>query len=140
RARRVLAHAYDVEVFGDGSAMLEHLSGHTGPDVLVLDWVMPGVSGIEVCRFLREGGGAQPQLAILLLTMQTQTAQIVEGLDAGANDYLVKPYDDPEPRARVDAPVRWNGLLDRTQKAEARVRDLLQYAPDPLISIDLENR
>jgi len=140
RARRVLAHAYDVEVFGDGSAMLEHLSGHTGPDVLVLDWVMPGVSGIEVCRFLREGGGARPQLAILLLTMQTQTAQIVEGLEAGANDYLVKPYADPELRARVDALVRWNGLLDRAQKAEARVRELLQYAPDPLITVDLENR
>src|SRR4029079_1313815 len=140
RARRVLAHAYDVEGFGDGSAMLEHLSGHTGPDVLVLDWGMPGVSCIEVCRFLREVGGARPQLAILLLTMQTQTAQIVEGLEAGAHDYLVKPYADPELRARVEALVRWNGLLDRAQKAEARVRELLQYAPDPLITVDLENR
>jgi PAS domain-containing protein len=72
--------------------------------------------------------------------MQTQTAQIVEGLEAGANDYLVKPYADPELRARVDALVRWNGLLERAQKAESRVRELLQYAPDPLISIDLENR
>lgn len=140
RARSVLDSQYTVEVFGDGSAMLEHLAGHAPPDVLVLDWVMPGVSGIEVCRFLRSAGAAQPQLAILLLTMQTQTAQIVEGLEAGANDYLVKPYADPELRARVDALVRWNGLLDRAQKAEGRVRELLQYAPDPLISIDLENR
>lgn len=61
------------------------------PGVVVLDWVMPGVSGIEVCRFLRSGGLARPELAILLLTTQTQTQQIVEGLAAGANDYLVKP-------------------------------------------------
>jgi len=139
RARQVLEGDYVVEVFGDGSSMLERMAVHAPPDVLVLDWLMPGVSGIEVCRFLR-GGAAQSQLAILLLTMQTQTAQIVEGLEAGANDYLVKPYADPELRARVDALVRWNGLLDRAQKAEARVRELLQYAPDPLISIDFENR
>jgi signal transduction histidine kinase len=140
RARRVLEQDYAVEAFGDGSAMLEHLASHSPPDVLVLDWLMPGVSGIEVCRFLRGGRAAQPQLAILLLTMQSQTKQIVEGLEAGANDYLVKPYADPELRARVEALVRWNGLLDRAQKAEARVRELLQYAPDPLLSLDLENR
>jgi two-component system phosphate regulon sensor histidine kinase PhoR len=140
RARRVLQGQHVVQVFNDGSSMLEHLSSHGPPDVLVLDWVMPGVSGIEVCRFLRAGTAAQSQLAILLLTMQTQTEQIVEGLQAGANDYLVKPYADPELRARVDALVRWNGLLDRTQKAEARVRELLQYAPDPMLSIDLQNR
>ena len=79
---------------------------------------MPGVSGIEVCRFLRTGSPRR-QLAILLLTTQTQTQQIVEGLEAGANDYLVKPYADPELRARVDALIRWNGLLERAQKAEA---------------------
>jgi two-component system phosphate regulon sensor histidine kinase PhoR len=140
RARAVLDRDYAVQTFSDGSAMLEHLASHPPPDVLVLDWVMPGVSGIEVCRFLRSGGAAPKQLAILLLTMQTRTEQIVEGLDAGANDYLVKPYADPELRARVDALVRWNGLIDRAQKAEARVRELLQYAPDPLLSIDLQNR
>ena len=126
RARAVLDREYAVQTFSDGSAMLEHLASHAPPDVLVLDWVMPGVSGIEVCRFLRSGDAATKRLAILLLTMQTRTEQIVEGLDAGANDYLVKPYADPELRARVDALVRWNGLIDRAQKAEARVRELLQ--------------
>jgi signal transduction histidine kinase len=136
RARQVLDGHYQVTVFGDGSAMLEHLASHPAPDVLVLDWVMPGVSGIEVCRFLREGSAPRPQLAILLLTMQTRTDDIVEGLAAGANDYLVKPYADPELRARVDALVRWNGLLDRAQKAEASVLQLLEHAPDPFISVD----
>jgi signal transduction histidine kinase len=140
RARRVLEIPYEVEVFADGSAMLEHLASHRPPDVLVLDWVMPGISGIEVCRFLRTSGSVGTQLAILLLTMQTQTDDIVEGLAAGANDYLVKPYADPELRARVDALVRWNGLLERAQKAEASVLQLLEHAPDPLISVDRQRR
>jgi two-component system phosphate regulon sensor histidine kinase PhoR len=140
RARKVLEASYAVTVFGDGSAMLEHLASHGAPDVVVLDWVMPGVSGIEVCQFLRSGSSARPQLAILLLTMQTQTDDIVEGLAAGANDYLVKPYADPELRARVDALVRWNGLLERAQKAEANVLQLLEHAPDPLISVDRDDR
>jgi signal transduction histidine kinase len=140
RALRVLQERHAVQVFSDGSAMLEHLASHPEPDVLVLDWVMPGVSGIEVCRFLRSGHNPQPRLSVLLLTMQTQTEQIVEGLEAGANDYLVKPYADPELRARVDALVRWNTLLERTQKAEASVLELLQHAPDPLISVGPEHR
>ncbi len=136
RARRVLADGYAVEVFADGSAMLEQLAGRPGPDVLVLDWVMPGISGIEVCRFLRSGDGVRPQLAILLLTMQSQTQQIVEGLAAGANDYLVKPYADLELRARVDALIRTRALLERAQKAEASVLQLLENAPDALIGVD----
>jgi signal transduction histidine kinase len=122
--------------------LLEHLASHAAPDVLVLDWVMPGVTGIEVCRFIRAGadGGARPHLAILLLTTQTRTDDIVEGLAAGANDYLVKPYADPELLARVDALVRWNGLLERAQKAEASVLQLLEHAPDPLITVDRQNR
>jgi len=116
--------------------MLEHLATHAPPDVLVLDRVMPGVSGIEVCRFLRAGDGARPELAILLLTMQTQTSDIVEGLAAGANDYLSKPFADPELRARVDALVRTNRLLERALTAEARVSQLLEHAPDPLLSLD----
>ena len=146
RARRVLEHRYVVESFADGSAMLERLAGgnagggQAGPDVLVLDWVMPGVSGIEVCRFLRGGRAPRPELAILLLTMQTQTHDIVEGLAAGANDYLVKPFADPELLARVDALVRWNGLLDRAQKAEASLLQMLEHAPDPLMSVDSQYR
>lgn len=140
RARLVLAAEYDVQVFGDGSAVLEQLANQPPPDVLVLDWVMPGVSGIEVCRFLRSVHRPQRQLAILLLTTQTQTQQIVEGLEAGANDYLVKPYADPELRARVDALVRSNALLERALKAEARVLDLLEHSPDPLISVGPNNR
>ncbi len=140
RARRALGDAYVVEVFPDGSAMLEHLASRSSPDVLVLDWVMPGISGIEVCRFLRTGGNARSRLSILLLTMQAETPQIVEGLAAGANDYLVKPYADIELRARVDALIRSNRLLERAQQAEASVLQLLENAPDALISVDRNHR
>ena len=140
RARLVLKDQYDVRVFADGSAMLERLSNQRPPDVLVLDWVMPGISGIDVCRFLRSAHRPQHPLAILLLTVQTQTQQIVEGLEAGANDYLFKPFADPELRARVAALLRSNALLERAQKAEARVRELLEHAPDPLIGVGQEHR
>src|SRR5664279_3510907 len=82
RARRVLEEDQAVRAFADGSALLEYLASHPAPDVLILDWVMPGVTGIEVCRFLRGGDMPHPQLAILLLTSQDQTDQIVEGLAA----------------------------------------------------------
>jgi two-component system phosphate regulon sensor histidine kinase PhoR len=140
RARHVLEGTYAVEVFTDGSAMLEHLSSHGAPDVLVLDWIMPGITGIDVCRFLRAESGGQSRVAILLLTMQTRTDDIVEGLAAGANDYLVKPFADPELRARVDALVRTNRLLERAQRAEASVLQLLEHAPDPLINVDGDGR
>jgi len=136
RARRALAERYEVEVFSDGSAMLEQLAGARRPDVLVLDWVMPGITGIEVCRFLRAGDMARPQLPILLLTMQTEPQQIAEGLAAGANDYLVKPYADLELRARVDSLLRWSSLLERAQNAEASVLQLLENTPDALIGVD----
>jgi two-component system phosphate regulon sensor histidine kinase PhoR len=140
RARRVLEPDHKVEVFGDGSALLEQLASRPAPDLLVLDWVMPGVSGIEVCRFLRGAAMPHPEMAILLLTMQTQTEQIVEGLAAGANDYLVKPYADPELRARVEALLRSKKLLERAQKAEASVLALLEHAPDPLVGVDGQYR
>jgi two-component system phosphate regulon sensor histidine kinase PhoR len=123
RARDALMQGYAVEVFRDGAAVIEHAAAHTPPDVIVLDWVMPGVSGLDVCRFLRTSGGERSRVGILLLSAHRESSDVVEGLEAGANDYLVKPYADPELRARVDALVRWNGLVDRARKAEARVRE-----------------
>lgn len=135
RAARVLARDYDIETFCDGSALLERLSSVSAPDVVVLDWVMPGITGLEVCRFLRESGG-HSGLAVLLLTAHRHTEQIVEGLSAGANDYLAKPYQDEELRARVGALIRWRALLERAEQAEADHRRLLETAPDPLLVVD----
>lgn len=120
--------------------MLERLaaSGKV-PDVIVLDWVMPGITGVDVCRFLRDSNARQA-LAILLLTAHRHTEQIVEGLSAGANDYLAKPYADEELRARVGALIRSKALLERAEQAEAAHRTLLETAPDPLLVVDVAGR
>ena len=136
RACRVLGSECLVESFSDGSAALERLAASPAPDVMVLDWVMPGVTGVDVCKFLRSDQGAHPEIGILLLTTHRHTEQIVEGLSAGANDYLAKPYEDEELRARVHALLRARQLLERAEQAEALSSKLLQMAPDALIAID----
>jgi two-component system phosphate regulon sensor histidine kinase PhoR len=135
-ARRVLNGRARVEVFQDGSAALERLAAGPPPDVMVLDWVMPGITGVEVCRFLRSAEGGHAQVGVLLLTTHRKTDQIVEGLSAGANDYLAKPYDDAELLARVDALLRTRQLIERAEQAEALSFKLLQTAPDALIAVD----
>ncbi|HEX2679369.1 MAG TPA: response regulator, partial [Polyangiales bacterium] len=62
RARRVLSAECRVEVFPDGAAALERLAAVSPPDVMVLDWVMPGVTGVDVCRFLRSAQGGHPEV------------------------------------------------------------------------------
>jgi len=136
RARRLLIRDYEVESFQDGSTALERLSAGATPDVMVLDWVMPGVSGLDVCRFLRSADVSTQKIGILLLTVHRDTEQIVEGLSAGANDYLAKPYEDEELRARVASLIRTRELVDRLEHAQAQNRRLLETAPDPLLVCD----
>jgi len=138
RARRALDDLYHVDLLADGSDALERLSTGAAPDALVLDWVMPGVSGIEVCRYVRAHDRAG--LPILLLTAQQQTDQIVEGLSAGANDYLAKPYADAELRARVASLLRGKALLERAERAEAALREILDSTPDLLVVVDPAGR
>ena len=76
-ARRALEGHHQIEVFHDSSTALEQLTSRQPPDVLILDWVMPGLSGIDVCEFVRKRPETH-QLPVLLLTTNQQTAQIVE--------------------------------------------------------------
>jgi len=138
RTRRVLSDGHVVQVFQDGSAALERLSTGVSPDVIVLDWVMPGISGVDVCRFLRSAEGGHPEVGVLLLTSHSETEQIVEGLSAGANDYVAKPYADAELLARVRSLLRTRELLERAEQAEALSFKLLQTAPDTLLALDDE--
>ncbi len=92
---------WDVEVRDDGRAALSAaLSGDPPYDVLVLDWMLPGLDGVAVCRRLRDLGVRTP---VLLLTARGTVSDRVTGLDAGADDYLVKPFDLEELFARVRA-------------------------------------
>jgi two-component system, OmpR family, response regulator MprA len=104
--RRALAlGGYDVRCAEGGRQGLE-IAGETAPDAVVLDVGMPDVDGLEVCRRLRRAGDRVP---ILMLTARDAVADRIEGLDAGADDYLVKPFDVGELKARLRALLRRNG-------------------------------
>src|SRR5690349_2058815 len=105
--RRALElEGYEIELADDGAEALERLDGEPEPDAMVLDVLMPGVDGLEVSRTLRRKGSKVP---ILMLTARTQVEDRVEGLDAGADDYLTKPFALEELLARVRALLRRTG-------------------------------
>jgi two-component system phosphate regulon response regulator PhoB len=95
---------YDVETVGRGDEADTRLKERV-PDLIVLDWMLPGLSGIELCRRLR----ARPEtknLPIIMLTARGEESERVRGLAAGADDYIVKPFSVPELVARVGALLR----------------------------------
>jgi two-component system response regulator MprA len=105
---RALRVDYDVDEASDGSeALAQHAA--SSADAIVLDLLMPGIDGLEVCRTLRRREDAVP---ILVVTARDAVEDRVEGLDAGADDYLVKPFAIDELRARVRALLRRTGAGD----------------------------
>jgi two-component system, OmpR family, response regulator MprA len=100
--RRALALAgYEVQVAQDGEQALELLA-QAEPDAVVLDVGLPGIDGLEVCRRVRLG----TRVPILILTARDAVADRIDGLDAGADDYMVKPFDVDELKARLRALLR----------------------------------
>jgi two-component system response regulator MprA len=115
--RRALSlEGYDVDLAADGAEALDAVAGHADPDAILLDVLMPRVDGLEVARRLRAKGVRTP---ILMLTARDEVQDRVAGLDAGADDYVVKPFALEELLARVRA------LLRRT---DAGGGDALRYA------------
>lgn len=98
----LLHEGYQTEVVGDGHAAVER-GGAGAFDLILLDVMLPGRDGFEVCRELRRAGVDTP---IVLLTARTQEAEKILGLEAGADDYVTKPYSPRELRARVKAHLR----------------------------------
>ena len=94
---------YEVELAVDGEAALERLDGVTPADAVILDVLMPGIDGLEVCRRLRARGNGVP---VLMLTARAEVDNRVAGLDAGADDYLAKPFALAELLARLRALLR----------------------------------
>ncbi|MEU6818307.1 response regulator transcription factor [Streptomyces sp. NPDC046860] len=107
--RALTLEGYAVTAVADGVEALAQ-AHRTPPDVLLLDVMMPGIDGLQVCRVLRAEGVSTP---ILMLTALVETADRIAGLDAGADDYVVKPFDVEEVFARLRA------LLRRTAQAGA---------------------
>jgi phosphoserine phosphatase RsbU/P len=126
---------YDPVVTGDGSQALEVLDTKDGPSLAILDWMMPGMDGVEVCRRIRVAT-TREAIYILLLTARGTKEDIVAGLEAGADDYLAKPFDRNELRARLQVGVRMVGLqtslADRVRQLEealAKVKHLQGLIP-----------
>ncbi len=108
------SEGYRVTVAHDGMSGLS-LARESEPDLAILDWMMPGITGVELCRRLRSTGIKIP---VILLTAKDEVGDRVTGLDAGADDYLVKPFSIEELLARIRAHLR------RTQETDT---DLLQF-------------
>jgi len=124
--RRALQHflagkGYVVQLVSDGLQALQHALSPDAPRLLVLDWMMPGLAGPEVCRRLRATPRDHYQY-ILLLTAKHTTADIVEGLDAGADDYLTKPFNVHEFFARMHVGERMIKLHDSLFAAQEALR------------------
>jgi len=104
----------------DGNQARSVLAAQAPPPVAILDWMMPGMDGVEVCRSVRkEPGGGLPY--IIMLTSLGERKDMIAGLEAGANDYVTKPFDHLELKARVGVGVR---MVELRELLAARVRDL----------------
>ena len=98
------AEGYKVEIVARGDEA-EMALQETQPDLLVLDWMLPGLSGIELCRRLRARTETQ-RLPIIMLTARGEESERIRGLSTGADDYVVKPFSTPELMARIKAMLR----------------------------------
>jgi sigma-B regulation protein RsbU (phosphoserine phosphatase) len=111
----VSAWGFDVVVAHDGNAAWDCLFAEPPPSLAIVDWEMPGLNGPELCRRLR-ADGTRAHLYLLLLTARSSPTDIVAGLEAGADDYLVKPVNLSELRARLHVGVRVVTLQERLAK------------------------
>ena len=112
---------YDVISASDGTQAWEVLSRPDAPRLAILDWMMPGLAGPEVCEKVR-GKGGDSYIYILLLTGRTQKEDVIEGMTAGADDYVVKPFDQQELRVRLRAGRRIVELQDELLSAKEELR------------------
>ena len=133
--RTALQHwGYEVVLAEHGARALEILTEADAPPMAILDWVMPHLTGPEVCRKVRENR-REPYTYILLLTSKNTKGETVEGLEAGADDYIVKPFDQHELQVRLRAGKRIIDLQIELMEAREELRerankDLLTMLPN----------
>jgi len=120
--RALELEGYSIELAADGREALERLGADGQVDAVLLDVLMPGMDGLEVCRTIRRNGNPVP---VLMLTARTQVEDRVEGLDAGADDYVTKPFALEELLARLRA------LLRRTADGSGETLSFADLELDP---------
>ncbi|MDP9100467.1 MAG: response regulator [Verrucomicrobiota bacterium] len=122
---RLAKWGYNVVVTKDGIEAITILRGPSPPSLAILDWMMPGMDGLEICRRVRE---AAKVVYIILLTARGGKENVIEGLRAGADDYLIKPFDKDELHARIFVGLRvmklQETLGDRINQLEAAASEI----------------
>jgi phosphoserine phosphatase RsbU/P len=111
---------YDVTIVGDGPSALAALADDNPPEVALVDWMLPGIDGPDICAAMRREN-RPVRTYLILLTARSSHEDVVRGLEAGADDYLVKPFNPEELRARVKAGMR---IATLQQKLTAHVEEL----------------
>jgi len=131
----VAKSGYEPVVTGDGLSACEILLKPDAPKLAVLDWMMPGMDGVEVCRKVRELKSSDPAY-LILLTSRDNKKDIIHGLKSGANDYIVKPYDIEELQVRIgvgrrviDLQALLAGRIAELQDALAQIKTLRGLLP-----------
>jgi signal transduction histidine kinase len=113
---------YRVTLAADGETAMRILDEQGAPDLLLLDWMLPGVSGLEICHLARQRWDALT-LPILMVTAKTDPESVYAAFDAGASDYVGKPFRGAELRARIDAHLRTRRLVEERAQMEAHLRE-----------------
>jgi len=112
--------AHEVIEAVDGAEAWQQMQKPDAPSLALLDWMMPAMEGLEVVRRVRAMQSAQPPY-LIILTVKDSKADLVAGLDSGANDYLAKPFDAGELRARIEVGRR---VIEMQEQLAAQVREL----------------
>lgn len=117
---------YHVESVGDGVDAWKKLNKYSGPDIAILDWEMPGLDGLEVCRRVKELDRQNP-VYVILLTGRDARNDILKGFAAGADDYITKPFDENELRARVRVAERLVRIQAQLAQSNEELRMILNH-------------
>ncbi len=117
---------YHVVSAADGDEAWEQLHDKDAPRLAILDWMMPGRDGIEICRQIRREPRSS-YVYLLLVTTKTRTEDIIHGLEAGADDYLTKPYDPQELRCRIKSGERLLRLEEALAAKVSELREALSH-------------
>jgi len=136
----LIREGYDVVLARDGGEAWKELQAEDAPRIVILDWMMPDLDGLEVCRRVREMNRPD-YVYIVLLTAKSHREDLLEGMNAGADDYLVKPCDDQELKVRLQVGLRivelQQELLERSQIIQDLVYALSHDLRTPLLALGM---